>query len=146
MRWKKREQHVKAGDVIISPPWTLNAASVLCRVLQSHKDLHFVHVRQGGLYWVATTTANSSPFTVIEFLNRFVITFSPAHTVFSPSHSKRRLSANSSVMLSDRHVEGACSDFQKYNVIVLVFKYLPHKTRRGIQEDLRWINGFVNLF
>uniref|UniRef100_A0A4W6C7W6 AP-4 complex subunit mu-1 n=1 Tax=Lates calcarifer TaxID=8187 RepID=A0A4W6C7W6_LATCA len=59
-----------SGDVIISPPWTLNAASVLCRVLQSHKDLHFVHVRQGGLYWVATTTANSSPFTVIEFLNR----------------------------------------------------------------------------
>uniref|UniRef100_A0A8D3AQP2 AP-4 complex subunit mu-1 n=1 Tax=Scophthalmus maximus TaxID=52904 RepID=A0A8D3AQP2_SCOMX len=39
-------------------------------LLQSHKDLHFVHVRQGGLYWVATTTADSSPFTVVEFLNR----------------------------------------------------------------------------
>ncbi|XP_044077140.1 AP-4 complex subunit mu-1 isoform X2 [Siniperca chuatsi] len=39
-------------------------------VVMSHKDLHFVHVRQGGLYWVATTTADSSPFTVIEFLNR----------------------------------------------------------------------------
>uniref|UniRef100_UPI0037E89897 AP-4 complex subunit mu-1 n=1 Tax=Semicossyphus pulcher TaxID=241346 RepID=UPI0037E89897 len=39
-------------------------------VVMSHRDLHFVHVRQGGLYWVATTTADSSPFTVIEFLNR----------------------------------------------------------------------------
>ncbi|XP_008294067.1 AP-4 complex subunit mu-1 [Stegastes partitus] len=40
-------------------------------VVMSHKDLHFVHVRQGGLYWVATTAAESSPFTIIEFLNRF---------------------------------------------------------------------------
>lgn len=39
-------------------------------VVMSHKGLHFVHVRQGGLYWVATTTADSSPFTIIEFLNR----------------------------------------------------------------------------
>ncbi|XP_076025330.1 AP-4 complex subunit mu-1 isoform X2 [Genypterus blacodes] len=39
-------------------------------VVMSYKDLHFVHVRLGGLYWVATTTASSSPFTVIEFLNR----------------------------------------------------------------------------
>uniref|UniRef100_A0A7N9AWB8 AP-4 complex subunit mu-1 n=1 Tax=Mastacembelus armatus TaxID=205130 RepID=A0A7N9AWB8_9TELE len=39
-------------------------------VLQTHRDLHFVHIRQGGLYWVATTTADASPFTVIEFLNR----------------------------------------------------------------------------
>ncbi|XP_037543149.1 AP-4 complex subunit mu-1 [Nematolebias whitei] len=39
-------------------------------VVMTHKDLHFVHVRQGGLYWVATTTADSSPFTIIEFLNR----------------------------------------------------------------------------
>ncbi|XP_034033514.1 AP-4 complex subunit mu-1 [Thalassophryne amazonica] len=39
-------------------------------VVMSHKDLHFVHVRQGGLYWVATTTAGSSPFTIVEFLNR----------------------------------------------------------------------------
>nr|XP_046266506.1 AP-4 complex subunit mu-1 isoform X2 [Scatophagus argus] len=39
-------------------------------VVMNHKDLHFVHVRQGGLYWVATTTADSSPFTIIEFLNR----------------------------------------------------------------------------
>ncbi|KAM8898061.1 AP-4 complex subunit mu-1 isoform 2-T2 [Spinachia spinachia] len=39
-------------------------------VVMSRGDLHFVHVRQGGLYWVATTTADSSPFTVIEFLNR----------------------------------------------------------------------------
>ncbi|KAM8898062.1 AP-4 complex subunit mu-1 isoform 3-T3 [Spinachia spinachia] len=42
----------------------------LCFPRQSRGDLHFVHVRQGGLYWVATTTADSSPFTVIEFLNR----------------------------------------------------------------------------
>lgn len=40
-------------------------------VVMNHKDLHFIHVRQGGLYWVATTTADSSPFTIIEFLNRF---------------------------------------------------------------------------
>ncbi|KAM3601630.1 uncharacterized protein V6R79_015861 [Siganus canaliculatus] len=39
-------------------------------VVMNHKDLHFVHIRQGGLYWVATTTAESSPFTIIEFLNR----------------------------------------------------------------------------
>ncbi|KAK2882320.1 hypothetical protein Q8A73_022830 [Channa argus] len=39
-------------------------------VVMTHKDLHFVHVRQGGLYWVATTTADASPFTLIEFLNR----------------------------------------------------------------------------
>ncbi|XP_053702259.1 AP-4 complex subunit mu-1 isoform X1 [Synchiropus splendidus] len=39
-------------------------------VVMSHKSLHFVHVRQAGLYWVATTTAESSPFTIIEFLNR----------------------------------------------------------------------------
>ncbi|KAL7848483.1 hypothetical protein AOLI_G00232010 [Acnodon oligacanthus] len=39
-------------------------------VVMSHKDLNFVHVRQGGLYWVASTKTNSSPFTIIEFLNR----------------------------------------------------------------------------
>ncbi|XP_075888135.1 AP-4 complex subunit mu-1 [Nelusetta ayraudi] len=40
-------------------------------VVMTHKDLHFVHVKQGGLYWVATTAAaDSSPFTIIEFLNR----------------------------------------------------------------------------
>uniref|UniRef100_A0A671LQI7 AP-4 complex subunit mu-1-like n=1 Tax=Sinocyclocheilus anshuiensis TaxID=1608454 RepID=A0A671LQI7_9TELE len=36
-----------------------------------YKDyLHFIHVRQGGLYWVASTKTNPSPFTIIEFLNR----------------------------------------------------------------------------
>uniref|UniRef100_A0A8C5ENE5 AP-4 complex subunit mu-1-like n=1 Tax=Gouania willdenowi TaxID=441366 RepID=A0A8C5ENE5_GOUWI len=39
-------------------------------VVMRHKDRYFVHVRQGGLFWVATTTADSSPFTIIEFLNR----------------------------------------------------------------------------
>ncbi|XP_018607142.2 AP-4 complex subunit mu-1 [Scleropages formosus] len=39
-------------------------------VLMTHEGLHFIHVRQGGLYCVATTTANVSPFTIIEFLNR----------------------------------------------------------------------------
>lgn len=39
-------------------------------VVMSHKDMHFIHVRQGGLYWVASTKANASPFTIIEFLNR----------------------------------------------------------------------------
>ncbi|KAK9537014.1 hypothetical protein VZT92_006752 [Zoarces viviparus] len=40
-------------------------------VVMTLRDLHFIHVRQGGLYWVATASADSSPFTVIEFLNRF---------------------------------------------------------------------------
>ncbi|MGH0189663.1 UNVERIFIED_CONTAM: hypothetical protein FKN15_036755, partial [Acipenser sinensis] len=35
-----------------------------------HEGLHFVHVRQGGLYCVATTRSNPSPFTLTEFLNR----------------------------------------------------------------------------
>uniref|UniRef100_A0A8C1UMT8 Adaptor related protein complex 4 subunit mu 1 n=1 Tax=Cyprinus carpio TaxID=7962 RepID=A0A8C1UMT8_CYPCA len=39
-------------------------------VVMSHKGLHFIHVRQGGLYWVASTKTNPSPFTIIEFLNR----------------------------------------------------------------------------
>ncbi|XP_077098878.1 AP-4 complex subunit mu-1 [Siphateles boraxobius] len=39
-------------------------------VVMTHKDLHFIHVRQGGLYWVASTKTNPSPFTIIEFLNR----------------------------------------------------------------------------
>ncbi|XP_076130690.1 AP-4 complex subunit mu-1 isoform X2 [Alosa pseudoharengus] len=36
----------------------------------THKGMHFIHVRQGGLYWVASTKTNASPFTIIEFLNR----------------------------------------------------------------------------
>ncbi|XP_054611363.1 AP-4 complex subunit mu-1 [Dunckerocampus dactyliophorus] len=40
-------------------------------VVMRHKQVHYVHVRQGGLYLVAMTTADSSPFAVIEFLNRF---------------------------------------------------------------------------
>ncbi|XP_036380844.1 AP-4 complex subunit mu-1 isoform X1 [Megalops cyprinoides] len=39
-------------------------------VVMSRDGLHFIHIRQGGLYCVATTTANPSPFTIIEFLNR----------------------------------------------------------------------------
>ncbi|XP_057177089.1 AP-4 complex subunit mu-1 [Triplophysa rosa] len=39
-------------------------------VVMTHKDLQFIHVRQGGLYWVASTKTNPSPFTIIEFLNR----------------------------------------------------------------------------
>ncbi|XP_068187501.1 AP-4 complex subunit mu-1 [Antennarius striatus] len=39
-------------------------------VVMSYKDLHFVHVRHGGSYWVVTTTADASPFTIIDFLNR----------------------------------------------------------------------------
>ncbi|CAB1316379.1 unnamed protein product [Coregonus sp. 'balchen'] len=39
-------------------------------VVMKHKELHFVHIKQGGLYWVATTKADASPFTIIEFLNR----------------------------------------------------------------------------
>ena len=33
--------------------------------------MHFIHVRQGGLYWVASTKTSASPFTIIEFLNRW---------------------------------------------------------------------------
>ncbi|XP_058875865.1 AP-4 complex subunit mu-1-like isoform X2 [Acipenser ruthenus] len=39
-------------------------------VVMHHEGLHFVHVRQGGLYCVATTRSNPSPFTLTEFLNR----------------------------------------------------------------------------
>ncbi|XP_048034174.1 AP-4 complex subunit mu-1 isoform X2 [Megalobrama amblycephala] len=39
-------------------------------VVMKHKDHQFIHVRQGGLYWVASTKTNPSPFTIIEFLNR----------------------------------------------------------------------------
>lgn len=39
-------------------------------LFQKHKDHQFIHVRQGGLYWVASTKTNPSPFTIIEFLNR----------------------------------------------------------------------------
>lgn len=39
-------------------------------VVMTHKDLHFLHIRQGGLYWVVSTKTNPSPFTIIEFLNR----------------------------------------------------------------------------
>ncbi|XP_004076707.1 AP-4 complex subunit mu-1 [Oryzias latipes] len=39
-------------------------------VVMTLRDLHFLHIRQGGLYWVATTSADSSPFTIVEFLNR----------------------------------------------------------------------------
>lgn len=38
---------------------------------QTHRNVHFVHVWQGGLYLVATTlAADSSPFAIIDFLNR----------------------------------------------------------------------------
>uniref|UniRef100_K7FVT4 AP-4 complex subunit mu-1 n=1 Tax=Pelodiscus sinensis TaxID=13735 RepID=K7FVT4_PELSI len=41
-------------------------------VFMVHEGLHFVHVRHAGLYFVATTGHNISPFTIIEFLNRLV--------------------------------------------------------------------------
>ncbi|NXW25722.1 AP4M1 protein, partial [Circaetus pectoralis] len=37
-----------------------------------HEGRHFVHVRHAGLYFVATTTPDASPFTLVEFLNRLV--------------------------------------------------------------------------
>ncbi|XP_043933209.1 AP-4 complex subunit mu-1 isoform X2 [Protopterus annectens] len=40
-------------------------------VIMNHEGLHFIHVRQSGLYFVATARTNVSPFTIIEFLNRF---------------------------------------------------------------------------
>ncbi|XP_067412738.1 AP-4 complex subunit mu-1 isoform X2 [Emydura macquarii macquarii] len=41
-------------------------------VFMVHEGLHFVHVRHAGLYFVATTGHDVSPFTIIEFLNRLV--------------------------------------------------------------------------
>ncbi|XP_029436049.1 AP-4 complex subunit mu-1 isoform X2 [Rhinatrema bivittatum] len=41
-------------------------------VVLMHEGLHFVHVRHSGLYFVATTPFNDSPFTLIEFLNRLM--------------------------------------------------------------------------
>uniref|UniRef100_A0A8D0HB28 AP complex mu/sigma subunit domain-containing protein n=1 Tax=Sphenodon punctatus TaxID=8508 RepID=A0A8D0HB28_SPHPU len=38
----------------------------------AHEELHFVHVRHAGLYFVATATPGISPFTAVEFLNRLV--------------------------------------------------------------------------
>ena len=37
---------------------------------QAREGRHFVHVRHGGLYVGATTTADTSPFVLVEFLNR----------------------------------------------------------------------------
>uniref|UniRef100_A0A8C6U1W9 Adaptor related protein complex 4 subunit mu 1 n=2 Tax=Neogobius melanostomus TaxID=47308 RepID=A0A8C6U1W9_9GOBI len=39
-------------------------------VVMNHKEVFFVHVKQGGLYWVVTTDSGSSPFTIIEFINK----------------------------------------------------------------------------
>ncbi|KAM9111322.1 AP-4 complex subunit mu-1 isoform 1-T1 [Pangshura tecta] len=41
-------------------------------VFMAHEGLHFIHVRHAGLYVVATTGHHTSPFTIIEFLNRLV--------------------------------------------------------------------------
>uniref|UniRef100_A0A8C8RLZ6 AP complex mu/sigma subunit domain-containing protein n=1 Tax=Pelusios castaneus TaxID=367368 RepID=A0A8C8RLZ6_9SAUR len=42
-------------------------------VFMAHEGFHFVHVRHAGLYFVATTGHDVSPFTIIEFLNRLVM-------------------------------------------------------------------------
>ncbi|XP_072317874.1 AP-4 complex subunit mu-1-like isoform X2 [Eucyclogobius newberryi] len=39
-------------------------------VVMTHKDVCFVHVKQGGLFWVVTTSSASSPFTMVEFINK----------------------------------------------------------------------------
>ncbi|XP_068272953.1 AP-4 complex subunit mu-1 isoform X1 [Nyctibius grandis] len=41
-------------------------------VFMAHEGRHFVHVRHAGLYFVATATADASPFALVEFLNRLV--------------------------------------------------------------------------
>lgn len=65
---------------------------------QTHKDIYFVHIRQGGLYWVATTTApDSSPFTVIEFLNRYA-------SVCSSNNHTRHLSSACHWAESSHHI------------------------------------------
>lgn len=40
--------------------------------VQAREGRHFVHVRHGGLYVGVTTTADASPFVLVEFLNRWV--------------------------------------------------------------------------
>uniref|UniRef100_A0A8C3WUA6 AP-4 complex subunit mu-1 n=1 Tax=Catagonus wagneri TaxID=51154 RepID=A0A8C3WUA6_9CETA len=37
---------------------------------QHHDDRHFIHIRHSGLYLVATTSENISPFSVLELLSR----------------------------------------------------------------------------
>ncbi|CAL9684989.1 unnamed protein product [Knipowitschia caucasica] len=39
-------------------------------VVMTHRDVCFVHVKQGGLFWVVTTNAAASPFTIVDFLNK----------------------------------------------------------------------------
>lgn len=39
-------------------------------VVMNHKEVFFVHVKQGGLFWVVTTDSASSPFTIVEFINK----------------------------------------------------------------------------
>ncbi|XP_062870247.1 AP-4 complex subunit mu-1 isoform X2 [Trichomycterus rosablanca] len=40
-------------------------------VVMTHKDVKFIHIRHAGLYWVVSTQTDPSPFTIIDFLNRF---------------------------------------------------------------------------
>jgi len=51
----------------VGVPW----GPQLCSLPQAHEGRHFVHVRHAGLYFVATTTPDASPFTLVEFLNRY---------------------------------------------------------------------------
>lgn len=37
---------------------------------QHHDDRHFIHIRHSGLYLVATTSENISPFSLLELLSR----------------------------------------------------------------------------
>lgn len=39
-------------------------------VVMHHDDRHFIHIRHSGLYLVATTSENISPFTLLELLSR----------------------------------------------------------------------------
>uniref|UniRef100_UPI00398F3D2B AP-4 complex subunit mu-1-like n=1 Tax=Pristiophorus japonicus TaxID=55135 RepID=UPI00398F3D2B len=41
-------------------------------VVMYHQGLQYIHLRQNTLYFVVTTRSNTSPFTIVQFLNRLV--------------------------------------------------------------------------
>ncbi|XP_065514177.1 AP-4 complex subunit mu-1 [Caloenas nicobarica] len=59
-------------------------------VFMAHGGCHFAHVRHAGLHFVATTTPDASPFTLVEFLNRLATLLRD----FCGTLSERSLSQN----------------------------------------------------
>lgn len=68
---------VTGRDIRVRAPisWALLHYNPLNTVLppappQHHDDRHFIHIRHSGLYLVATTSENISPFSLLELLSR----------------------------------------------------------------------------